>query len=421
MRRLVAFLTAVAVSPEAAHAADQTHLGPGNARAVEIARSSPLVNNSFRATLDRARQIGAGVLREATLDALFNEATCVRHRAGLTAGDRSAIVSSLIAEGLLNPGDAASFPGGALAGVFPPVVDDGTSCPHLPQPYISAPGSSFGGHHSYPGGLPIHEDFNGRSALQLSAGYATVYGGPHVDDDGEDVVPAGVSRDLLLAAPLWHDWAKTIVFQWNEDGSEFKELSFGGNGSTDSFGSAGDSRTGGHHIIGVAEAMKRGLAPDFVITQASAHSAPTNGNEYKVVNWIRAGAIIAGIDPVATGYLRRDSAGRLRLPALRQLGSVDLNAASPTQTNLLPEYAIHNLSDADFIYSGPVIATAQLLLSRLGPQFGYDPADVARYNLRFRNIVLSRLSAERVQELYTAGGLPAVAAQVQQLRDAGVL
>jgi hypothetical protein len=66
-----------------------------------------------------------------------------------------------------------------------------------------------------------------------------------------------------------------------------------------------------------------------------------------------------------------------------------------------------------------VIATAQLLLSRLGPQFGYHPADVARYNVRFRNVVLSRLSAERIQELYAAGGLPAIAAQVQQLRNAG--
>jgi hypothetical protein len=51
-------------------------------------------------------------------------------------------------------------------------------------------------------------------------------------------------------------------------------LNFGGNGKTDNYGATGDSTTGGHHIIGLAEAMKRGLSPDFVITQASAHSAP---------------------------------------------------------------------------------------------------------------------------------------------------
>ncbi len=53
--------------------------------------------------------------------------------------------------------------------------------------------------------------------------------------------------------------------------------------------------------------MARGLSPFLVITQASAHAAPTLGNEYKVVNWLRAGAIVARIDPIAKGYLTVDS------------------------------------------------------------------------------------------------------------------
>ncbi|GAC1347215.1 MAG: hypothetical protein NVS2B9_06780 [Myxococcales bacterium] len=387
---------------------------------MRIASASPLVRAAFRATGERARRIAEPELRTATLDALFNEATCIRHRAGLNDAAKARIIGKLVSEGLLNPADGAAFPGGAQAGVFPPVRDDGSACPRLPQPFLSAPGSSFGGHHSYPGGLPLHEDFNGRNALQLAEGYASVYGGTDGDDE-EATSSARVSQDILLAAPLWHDWAKTIVFQWNEDGSEFKELNFGGAGSADDAGAAGDSRTGGHHILGVAEAMKRGLSPDFVLTQASAHAAPTLGNEYKVVNWIRAAAIIAGIDPVRTGFLRRDSAGKLRLPALRQLGSIDLNAAAPTQTNLLPEYAIHNLSDADYIYSGPVVATAQLLLSKVAPRFGYDPADAARYNVGFRNVVLSRLSAERIQALYAERGIEGLSAEVEQLRRAGAL
>jgi hypothetical protein len=40
-----------------------------------------------------------------------------------------------------------------------------------------------------------------------------------------------------------------------------------------------------------------------VITQAPAHEAPTLGNEFKVVNWLRAGAIVAQLDPVAKGFL----------------------------------------------------------------------------------------------------------------------
>jgi len=41
------------------------------------------------------------------------------------------------------------------------------------------------------------------------------------------------------------------------------ELNFGGNGATDNFGAAGDSLTGGHHIITIAEEMARGLRPNL--------------------------------------------------------------------------------------------------------------------------------------------------------------
>src|SRR5215475_2037046 len=117
-----------------------------------------------------------------------------------------------------------------------------------------------------------------------------------------------IDQDVIVAAPIWHDWGKSIVFQWNADGSEFPELNFGGNGVTDGLGgTAGNAKTGAHHIISVAESMSRGLSPAFVITQASAHSNPTSGNEYKVVNWIRAAAIMAQIDPVARGYLMVDA------------------------------------------------------------------------------------------------------------------
>jgi len=85
---------------------------------------------------------------------------------------------------------------------------------------------------------------------------------------------------------------------------------------------------------------RAGLSPLLVITQACAHSAPSLGNEYKVVNWLRAAAIMAQIDPVAKGYLVVDGNGHLRLPPLAALGlGVNLDAAG--QTNLLVEYQIH--------------------------------------------------------------------------------
>ena len=187
-----------------------------------------------------------------------------------------------------------------------------------------------------------------------------------------------------------------------------------------SWGGPGDSRTGGHHMMSIAEAMKRGLPPEFVITQASAHSAPTSGNEYKVVNWLRTAAILAQIDPVASGYLTVDGQNRFRLPALRQLANgVNLNANG--QTNLLSEYALHNLSDADFNLSGPAVSEVQVLLASIAPSLGFNPANTTGYNTKYRNVVLANLSAERLLMIYASSGLPGVSAEVQKLRLRGII
>ena len=228
-----------------------------------------------------------------------------------------------------------------------------------------------------------------------------------------------IDDDVIAAAPIWHDWAKTIVFQWNVDGSEFKEFNFGGAGSMDAWGAAGDSRTGGHHVMSIAESMSRGFSPLMVLTQASAHSAPTLGNEYKVVNWLRTAAILSRIDPVKAGYLSLDGAGHLRLPAMGKLGDVDLNAAS--QTNLRVEYVLHNLSDADYTFSGPAVASVNVLLTTLAPEFGYNAVDSATYNTRFRNPTLAYLSAERLLTMYSVNGIDAVRQELKRLRQKGVI
>src|SRR5262249_27076629 len=297
-----------------AQADDQTKPGAGNAAAIALARKSPLVQSAYKFLLSQAAKINDDKLRKETLDALGDN-PCVRHRASLTDAQKDAIIATLVAQKLVNPADAASIVGGVKAGVFPALVDDGTACPKLPQKFFSAPGStSVFGHHSYPGGLPVHESNNETADIHLATEYREIYGnrehrglptidpddvqGKSGDDDDADVPTIFIDEDLIIAAPLWHDWAKPMVFQWNGNGTEFTELNFGGFGTTDNFGNTtGDSRTGGHHIITIAEEMARGLSPAFVITQASAHSAPTSGNEYKVVNWLRAGAVIAQIDP----------------------------------------------------------------------------------------------------------------------------
>src|SRR5215475_361125 len=425
---------------QTAQADDQTKPGAGNPAAVALAKKSPLVQSAYKFLLEQAGKIKDGKLRKETLDAL-SDGTCVRHRANLTDAQKDAIIAKLTAQNLVNPADAASIVGSVKAGIFPPLVNDGKACPQLPQKFFSAPGStSVFGHHSYPGGLPIHEANNETADVHLATEYREIYGNsgrgalPTVDPDdvenstgffghhggGSDDSDIFINEDLIIGAPLWHDWAKPMVFQWNANGTEFAELNFGGFGTTDNFGNtAGDSRTGGHHIITIAEEMARGLSPEFVITQASAHSAPTSGNEYKVVNWLRAGAVIAQIDPVAKGYLTTDASGNFRLPALRQLGN-DVDLVADGQTNVLAVYTLHNLSDADFTYSGPAVDIDNFILAEIAPEFGHSTAD-PDYFANFRNPVMSFFSAERLTIIYSQQGTDGVRQEVKKLQALGLI
>ena len=315
---------------------NQQVLGAGNTEAIRLAEKSPLVQSAKNFLVNQTQEIKDIKLRKATLDAIDNPTTCIMHRSGLTGSKKQEILKQLLKAALVDAGADKTFLGGLIAGIFPPVINDNTACPQLPQSFFSAPGSGNNSHHAYPGGLPIHEAFNNISNLSFASNYRLIYGQtnsnglPIVNLDSESKVDSDIyiSNDLLIAAPIWHDWAKSIVFQWNANGTEFQELNFGGNGKTDNYGASGDSRTGGHHIISLAETMKRKLSPEFVITQACAHSSPTLGNEYKVVNWLRAAAIIAGIDPVAQGYLFMDKQNHLRLPIVRKLGSFALTTNS---------------------------------------------------------------------------------------------
>ncbi len=433
----LAFSTTAAVAVLSFPAAvAQTAIAPGagNAQAITTAQASALVQSAYEFLVGQIPELSDANLRTQTYDAITNPETCILHRANLSAADKQAIVAELLAQGLLNKADDATFPGGLLAGVFPPVLEDPSGCPKLPQRFWSAPGSSFGGHHSYPGGLPVHESNNDTADINLASEYDNVYG--HTNSNGLAALnPAGIyrptpetgtasvlrlNRDLIVGAPIWHDWAKSIVFQWNADGTEFPELSIGGSGAgMDDYGAAGDARTGGHHILSIAESMKRGFSQAFVITQASAHSAPTSGNEFKVVNWIRAAAIVARLDPVTRGYLIQDAKGNYRLPALRNTGQVDLIEAG--QTNILTEYELHNLSDADFTFSGPAVAADQVILRDLASQFGFDPQRTAVYNNRYRNVVLSNLGAERIYAIYSYAGLEGIKAEILKLHQAGKL
>ena len=390
---------------------DQTYLGAGNAAAAATAGGSELVQSArwrIRLALDT---ISDEHVRHVVTMALFNRNTCVYHRAGLSAAEKQAIIGRLIAAGLLNP-DPGNFPGGLLAGVFPPLVDDGTACPRLPQPFYSASGG--GQHHAYPGGLAVHEAFNLRSALSFAANYRAAYGYvaldglPRIGPIGEPISQEphlAIDQTLVIGTPLMHDWAKAIVFQWNGDGTQFREMGIAG--------------TGGHHTMGIAESIKRNLPPAFVIAQASAHQTPNPDSEPNVVGWIRAACIIDGVDPVSIGMLTVGSDSKLHLPPLRRLGDVDLIAGG--ETNLLIEDAINNLSDADYVYAEPAVGQADLVLRQLAPQYGYTASDTANYMTKYRNVALSNLGGEHIQIVFANEGLPGVARDLDRLRKKGAI
>jgi hypothetical protein len=405
-----------------AAAVDQTVPGPGNAEANVLAAATPRVREAHEFLVSQAKKIKNPSLRSATLNLLDSSKFCLTSRVGVDDAKKSVLLAQLVAAGFVDPSNDVTgtnpFPGGLKAGVFPAILDEGTACPHMPMRFDAAPGSSFTSHHGYPGGLPIHEANNLRAALGLADGYRSSYstvegGGRHEEDDdeGDGMRPFFIDQDIMIAAPIWHDWGKTMVFQWTADGQEYKELNIGG---TPTNGSA----TGGHHIISIAESMKRGLPPAFVIAQASAHSNPTLGNEFKVVAWLRAAGILAQVDPVATGYLMVDGTG-WRLPALRKLAdSSDFVATK--QANLLVEYTLHNLSDGDFTFSIPAAGEAKNLIDTLAPSYGYSPVQVD-YNTKYRNKVFANLSQERLLIVYANGGLTAVKAELDALRARGVI
>jgi hypothetical protein len=420
-----------------AFADDQSQTGAGNAASAATAGASPLVQSALRRLQGEAEHhIKDSTIQTQTLDALFNPSTCILHRANLTLAQKQAIIATLIAQNLVNPNDGASIPtaagtaaAGLMAGVFPAVNNDGTACPTLPMPWYAAPGSGNGSHHSYPGGLVIHEAANDANAINLADNYRLTYGTtndrglPVVGELGGDATSSEtitITQDIVVGTPMWHDWAKPMVFQYTAAGTLFIELPIGGAGSTDNYGAAGDSRTGGHHILSLAEAMTRGLPAEFIIAQASAHSAPTLGNEFKVVNWLRAAAVIAQVDPVAKGYLYVASDGNLHLPPLGHLG--DLNLVASGLPNLLVEYPIHNLSDADFVNSIPAVNMADVVLQNEAPYFGYYPAtDASDYQIKFRNVAMSYLSAELIENTYGNKGLAGVTSLLSLLRAKHIL
>ena len=365
---VIAAAAAPLAQPELALAADvgpvplpppPPNMSPANARAATIAERSQLVHATYGFIETMASSIGDVLLRQSVLDLLHDPVPRFM-RAYPTAASRLAMRDKLAASGFISA-DAA------VEGVFPPNT---LGREHAPQPFWSTPGSSQDSHHAYPGGLGIHELFNARMAVNLTNVYDRMY-----------LAGRRASRDVVIGAALYHDIMKSVVFQWNEDGTLFKELQIGG--------------TGGHHVLSGAEAIARRRDPQFVIALLSAHAAPSLGDEEKVVTWTRAAAMLAGVDPIEYNLLRKDGE-RFVLAGYAPM-----------------EAFINHLSDHDYVFSVHAMHEIVPQLRRLAPRYGHDPE--SSQFMWWRNAVLANASGIRLYDTLARDGERSFDRQVAQI------
>lgn len=316
--------------------------GFSDADAAAIAAQSPAVTKSLT-TIRAAIKKLPGDLRGKTQDALLGPGTCIAYRANETEQSRQAVVDELVRQGFAaNATDAAR----SLYGY--PVKADGR-CVHVAAPFLATPGSEEGSHHAWPGGLADHVAFNLHAADDLVTRYRAV-----------TQESKALDAATLDAAVLWHDWAKRLVLHWGDEGVVSYETQIAG--------------TLSHHVIGLAEAMARGLPAREILIQVCAHAAPANDSDAKVTGWLRAAAIIAHADPVALGVLKPAAGGGFTL-------------------TVTPECRIHNLSDGNWVVGVPAMRHAQAVLAKLVPQLGYQPGEAR--TRRFILTALATYGAER--------------------------
>ncbi|GAC1391125.1 MAG: hypothetical protein NVSMB31_08370 [Vulcanimicrobiaceae bacterium] len=265
---------------------------------MRIARRSAFIRNAFAQVDALAASIADAKLRIPVRSLLHDPVP--RYAEPLRdAAKRTALREDLLHAGFIDKIDA-------IDSLLPSASNDFA---RAAQPFWTTAGSAQDSHHAYPGGLVIHELFNARAAIALAAEYNSLYfGGTKT-----------ISQDVVVAAALYHDIMKTVVFQWGDDGRLTSEPTIAG--------------TGGHHVLSGAEAIARGHGPEFVTVVLSAHAAPSLGDESKVIAWARAAAMIAGVDPVAYGLIK--SSGKDWI----------LARAAPI------EAFINNLSDHDYVLS----------------------------------------------------------------------
>lgn len=323
---------------------------------LEMASRSPLTRAAYDFLLQSGRSIGDAKIRTPVLEALAKPIPTILQLYPTDAA-KEKVRQALLDAKLLTPETT-------IAQMFPP-----GSPTAAPQPFLGTVGSGFGSHHAYPGGLGTHVALNVRTSLGLLDAYATTNA-------------MHLNRDVVLAADLLHDIHKPWIFQWLPDGSPMVEYKIAG--------------TGVHHIMSIAETIHRGLPAEVVVALASAHDNP-GAEEAKIVAYLKAGAMIAGVDPVKAGYLA-PSGDAIVLP------------------RRIEGFAVF-LGDHEWVVSVPAAGWAANELQEVAARdYGLSADDMkgAKFNA-LRNYVFAHTTIIGLHQRFVSGGKEAVRAAVNAL------
>lgn len=302
-------------------------------KAEEAAEDSPLIHESYKEILASAEKIKDSGLRKSVIGLLKDPTPTFMQEYTSDAAIRRTY-DKLADAGLI---DRAKISADKL---FPPFKGK-------IQDFLTAPGSGYGSHHPYPGGLCTHVNAN----LHITE---------YLCDTYREVFYYDVDRDIAVAGQCLHDIAKPFVFQWQEDGSSRFEETISGQGA--------------HHVLSLAEALYRGLPAEELVAQACAHEPPSSPKQDEMVaGWLRAAAIICGIDPVKYGLIGKD--GLLPAPH-KQEG-----------------YIVH-LGDHDWILSVPASKKTIAILGEIAKEdYGMDETAFRDGHFQaFRNYIGAQLS-----------------------------
>lgn len=314
---------------------------------VDMAKNSEVVQTAYRMITTAANKLRNQTLRKAVLEILENPVPTLDLKA------EASTLAALKAQGLI---------GADRTNLYPKMT--------AMQPFWSAPGSGYGSHHAYPGGLCTHVALNVAVAEAFFALYDNVDG-------------LKIDFDDAVGGEILHDLHKPWVFQWEGDGTCRQEQSLAG--------------TGEHHVLSVAESIRRGLSPSLCVAQACAHEHPGSATgEQQVVGWLRAAALIAGVDPIKHGLLAAD--GRT-LPLPRRIEG----------------WVVH-LADHDWVISVPACQWVVKALRRLAEKT-YGIKDDKTFNA-MRNYVLCELTAMRLYGILSEQGEDAFAHEVARVLKA---